>query len=69
MNNVAHFRHKFGLTQLELAEKLGVAQSNVAQIERGNITASTAMIRGMIEIFGVTAGQIIGTEPLEEASQ
>lgn len=35
MNNLAHFRNKVGMTQIELAEKSGVLQTDISRAEKG----------------------------------
>lgn len=64
-NRVASARKLAGLTQTELAERLGCAQPNVSRIERGlcpEITLDTTM--ALADVFGC---QIYDLFPSREA--
>ena len=61
-HNIAYLREREGLTQKDLADKLGVTQPVVAQWERSTRSPSFTMLAMMVEILNATAGQIIGTE-------
>ena len=65
MTNIAYLREREGLTQRELGERLGMSQSAIAQCERGSRNPSVPMIKEMMALFGVTAGQVIGTEAVD----
>ena len=54
------FRKEIGLTQQELADKLGLTRSSVARIENGygNMTM-TVMIKAA-DVFGCTLDTLIG---------
>lgn len=45
-------RKEAGLTQQELAEKLGMDKSYVSKLERGLITPSVSLFYGVIEALG-----------------
>jgi transcriptional regulator with XRE-family HTH domain len=49
-----------GLTQRELAEKAGVSQSLVAQIERGEREPGRNALRGLAEALGITVSWLLG---------
>lgn len=55
-------RHFSGLTQSELAEKLGVSQYAVSKFESGLLKPSPEALRKMTAIFEING---IGTEELK----
>lgn len=52
-------REALGLTQKELAEKLGVGQSLIGQIERGLKLPSVMLVKLAAEFFGCTTDDLI----------
>jgi ribosome-binding protein aMBF1 (putative translation factor) len=46
-------RTKTGLTQLQLAEKLGISQADVSKIERGKRTIGKALAKKIEKEFGI----------------
>ena len=50
---VRGFRNRDGLTQEELAERLGVAQTRVSELESGKRRISIAMAKRLGTVFGV----------------
>ncbi len=53
-NNVYQCRTKLGLTQEQLAEKVGVTRQTVIAIERGNYTPSVLLALKLTEVFSVS---------------
>lgn len=51
--NIKALRERNGDTQCELASKLGIGQSMVAQIERGTKTVSMVLAAQIAEIYNV----------------
>ncbi len=51
-NKVALFRKKFGITQGELAERIGVSRQTVVAIEKGNYTPSLLLGFIIAKFFG-----------------
>jgi transcriptional regulator with XRE-family HTH domain len=51
-------------TQLAAAAALGVDPASLCRWERGGVSPSDDAIRKMVEVYGLTAGQILGLEPL-----
>uniref|UniRef100_UPI00355C9ED4 DBP48 n=1 Tax=synthetic construct TaxID=32630 RepID=UPI00355C9ED4 len=49
-------RKELGLTQRELAEKLGVSRSTVSDIENGRRLPSEELLKKIKEILGVGSG-------------
>ena len=52
--NIKSLRTGMGWTQEELAEKLGVRRSMIAQIERGTKCASMELGKQIAKLFGCT---------------
>lgn len=59
---LARFRRERGLTQVELAEKLGVGQPIVSDYERGELRLHGQVIVELTRILGVSADEILGLE-------
>lgn len=57
---LAAMRLSAGLSQIQLGEKLGMAQSQVARLEAGGVAVANARtIRKLREALGVTADEIL----------
>ena len=54
------FRRAAGLTQIQLAERLGVAHANIAFWEWSDKPPRSDLLQQMAEILGVTVGQLLG---------
>ncbi|WP_036965512.1 helix-turn-helix domain-containing protein [Promicromonospora kroppenstedtii] len=52
-HRLAERRKELGLTQLELAERMGITKSRVSQIERGEVSTFSAVAR-YVEALGGT---------------
>ena len=50
---LAERRKELGLTQLELAERMGITKSRISQIERGEVSTFSAVAR-YVEALGGT---------------
>ena len=57
-NSVHNLRTKRGLTQEELAEKVGVTRQTIIAIERGNYTPSVMLALKLSAIFKVSVEEI-----------
>lgn len=53
-NNVNEYRSKVGLTQEQLAEKVGVTRQTIIAIERGNYTPSVLLALKLAKTFSVS---------------
>ncbi len=53
-NKVNEHRTKAGLTQEQLAEKVGVTRQTIIAIERGNYTPSVLLALKLAKVFSVT---------------
>lgn len=51
-----------GLTQLEVAQELGVKQALISQYEQGSVRIHGALIAGLAKILNATADEILGLE-------
>jgi transcriptional regulator with XRE-family HTH domain len=63
-SRVARLRREKGITQIELAEKLGVTQSVVSDYERDVLRLNSELIVQLTEILNVSADEILGLEKL-----
>jgi len=57
---LARLRRDKGITQIELAERLGVTQSVVSDYERDVLRLNSELIVQLIEILGVSADELLG---------
>ena len=57
---LARLRRERGLTQVELAQRLGVAQPVVSDYERGELRLHGQLIVKLTEILGVTSEELLG---------
>lgn len=56
---IAELRSKMGMTQLELAEKLGVTDRAVSKWETGASYPDIALLPQLADIFGVTTDYLL----------
>ena len=59
-DNIKKARLDAGLTQIEVAEKLGVAQAQYARWENGGRNPKDETVKILAEIFGVTFDKLQG---------
>lgn len=59
---IRKFRTELGLSQKELAEKLGVAQNTVAQYEKGTSKLSIEVLYYLALALNTTADEILGLD-------
>jgi transcriptional regulator with XRE-family HTH domain len=57
---LARIRRERGLTQVELAQRLGVAQPVVSDYERGELRLHGQLIVKLSEILGVSSEELLG---------
>jgi transcriptional regulator with XRE-family HTH domain len=57
---LARIRRERGITQAELAEKLGLAQPNVSDYERGILRLNADLILKLTDILKVSADELLG---------
>lgn len=63
------FRKKAGLTQQELATKIGIAQTQITKWETGFAEPSLRWIRKIADALGVTQQELIGGSNAEKTDQ
>lgn len=56
-NEIKSRRMGLGMTQQDLAEKLGVSHITVSRWERGDTLPSPKNVKAMIDIFNIDDGQ------------
>lgn len=66
--NLLYYRKKTGLTQKELAAKLGVKNTAVSNWESGNNSIDIETLFSACEIFGVTLNDMYGKYSVEKSS-
>ena len=59
---LARLRRERGITQVELAEKLGIAQPVISDYERGELRLHGQLIVELSQILGVSADELLGLE-------
>nr|UVX91529.1 MAG: CI repressor [Bacteriophage sp.] len=60
-------RDELGLTQAELADKLGLTYSSVSQWESGRATPRTPILRQLADLFDTTVAELMGEDATEAA--
>jgi transcriptional regulator with XRE-family HTH domain len=58
-SNVRALREKNNLSQEELAQAIGLRQSMISEIERGNRTPSLPVVGRIAETFGVSLDELV----------
>ena len=59
---LSHYRRRMGLTQAELAERLGISKSSVSMYERGNREPELDLLQAMADLFQVGVSALLGRE-------
>ena len=62
MKKIQAHRERLGLTQTELAKKLGVSQPAIAYWENGVRTPNVYVLKKMAEIFGCPIDDLISDD-------
>lgn len=57
---IKKYREELGLTQIEVASKANIAQSSLAQFEREIKSPSSATLKVLADILGVTPNDLYG---------
>ncbi len=63
--NIRALRLQTGMSQVELAEKIGVSKQCVSNWENDNVAPSVEMLMKLADLFGVTTDALLGREPAE----
>ena len=69
MPTIRELRQAGGLTQLQVANHLGVVPSTVYHWERGTVVPSGRHLQQLARLFGVSADAILLPAPEERASK
>lgn len=56
--NVVFYRKRRRMTQLQLAEQVGIDRSHISAIELGNVGVSFDVIFKLCEVLGITAKEL-----------
>ena len=64
---IVRMRKEKGITQVQLAETLGVTQSMVSRIEKGELRLNGEVIIKISTLYGVSADTILGLKSSEES--
>lgn len=64
-NRIAELRRRAGITQRELADRLGITQQAVWYYENGRREIKSGMLIAMSEALGCTVSELLGLEPSE----
>ena len=62
---IRRLRMARGITQVELAHRLGVSKQSVSNWESNNIQPSIELLEKIADLFGVTTDHLLGREPLQ----
>lgn len=65
---IARLRKEKGITQIEMAERLGVSQPVVSDYERGAIRLHGELILELAKIFGTSTDEILGVNEVAKTS-
>ncbi len=66
--NLANYRKRIGLTQLQLAEKLNYTDKSISKWERGDGLPDIVMLASLAELFGVTTDDMLSDKPAARVS-
>lgn len=68
-NRLLQYRKQAGLSQEELAEKIGVSRQAVSKWERSEASPDTDNLVMLAEIYGVSLDEMLGLKPSAEESE
>lgn len=61
--NIRKFREKQGLTQAELASRIGMSQQSIDRYENAGTMPREKVIQAMINLFGISRDELFGDKP------
>jgi len=62
INKVKELRARFGLTQVELADRVGVTRQTIVALEKGSYTPSLLLAMNIAEEFEMSIEEIFSKE-------
>lgn len=68
-SRIAYERKKNGLSQLELANKLGISQKSISKYERGDRRPTYETLTAMAKLFGVSVDYLLGIDTENKSVQ
>ncbi|MFW9786979.1 MAG: CBS domain-containing protein [Candidatus Thorarchaeota archaeon] len=57
-DDIQKLRQRKGLTQSELAAKVGVSQSYIARLERGSLDPKLSLVKKIVDILTIESGRV-----------
>lgn len=66
MNNLKEIRKEKGMTQEELANAVGITQSNLSRIENGKVQISLKLAKDITVTLGCTVDDLIREPEVED---
>lgn len=60
LSNIASERRRLGISQKELAERIGVSESTIGRWERGSLTPYGSELTSMHILFGCSTDYLLG---------
>ena len=60
--NIKNYRKEAGMTQEELAEKVGITRAYLSEIERGKKDPSYSKVKKISDILGIPIDELTGKE-------
>lgn len=63
---IRHLRSRAGLRQTHVAEKVGLSRGSITNIEADRQEPTVATLVTLSELFGVSVGALVGTEPMPD---
>lgn len=66
MNNLKYFRKKYGKTQKDIADLLGMTQTAYGNYELGKRTISPENLSTIADYYGISVDELMGRIPLED---
>ncbi|MHA1771803.1 MAG: CBS domain-containing protein [Candidatus Thorarchaeota archaeon] len=67
IDSIAKLRRRLGITQAELAEKVGVSQAYIARLENGSLDPKVSIVNKIFEIiesWGITCADVMSKKPV-----
>lgn len=65
-NKLKELRQSLSLTQLEVAENLGLTKGYISQIEKNTTSPNTKIFFSLLDLYGVTPSEFFGSKEKEE---